>query len=156
MSDKDLPIEHQLVSNGTLFEELQILDSKIEPTVGNDDWHVAIRFRVDEDLVATCAIGLIYVLGLLSFHDGRPRGISGNWFEDDDEFTVADMLRHLKFEHDKLHLDVDYLRGRCLKTTVEVSSDGHVRLETVNRGQAATRWVERLRGKGFMRAVEAS
>jgi hypothetical protein len=156
MSDKDLPIEHQLASNGTLFEDLQILDSKIEPTVGNDDWHVAIRFRVDEDLVATCAIGLIYVLGLLSFHDGRPRGISGNWFEDDDEFTVADMLRHLKFEHDKLHLDVDYLRGRCLKTTVEVSSDGHVLLETVNRGQAATRWVERLRGKGFMRAVEAS
>lgn len=116
---------------------------------------MAIKFRVDEDLIATCAIGLIYVLGLLSFHDGRPRGISGNWFDDDDEFTVADMLQHLKFERHKLHLYVDYLRGRCLKTTVDVSSDGHVLRETVNRGQAAT-WLERLRGKGFMRAVEAS
>ena len=49
---------------------------------------------------------------------------------------------------------VDYLRGRCIKTVVEVSSDGRVFLKTVNRGQAATRWVERIKGKQFLRAVE--
>jgi hypothetical protein len=49
---------------------------------------------------------------------------------------------------------IDYLRGRCVKTTVEVSSDGKALVETVNRGQAATRWVERLRGKKFLQAVE--
>lgn len=32
---------------------------------------------------------------------------------------------------------VDYLRGRCIKTTVEVDSSGKVRLETMNRGKAA-------------------
>jgi hypothetical protein len=42
----------------------------------------------------------------------------------------------------------------CVKTTVEVSSDGKALIETVNRGQAATRWVERLRGKKFLQAVE--
>jgi hypothetical protein len=155
-TEKDLPIEHQLIKDGTLFEEIEILDQKIVPTVGNEDWAATIEFRVEEDLVESCAFGLIYVLGLLSFHDGRPRGVSGNWFEDDDQFTAADMLRHLKFERGKLSMYVDYLRGRCIKTTVEMSSDGQVFLKTVNRGQAATRWVDRLKGKEFLRAVEAS
>ena len=42
---------------------------------------------------------------------------------------------------------VDYLRGRCLKTKVEIASDGTIVLDTVNRGKAATMWIERLRGK---------
>jgi hypothetical protein len=148
------PIEYDLLRDGTLFEEIEILDTKVEPTVGNEDWHVRISFRVEEDLLESCAFGLVYVLGLLSFHDGRPRGVSGAWFEDDDQFTAADMLRHLRLERGKLHLDIDYLRGRCLKTTVDVSADGRVLLETVNRGQAATRWVDRLKGKKLLQAVE--
>lgn len=155
MPEGDAPIEQDLIRDGTLFEEIEILDQKIVPTVGNEDWAVTIEFRVEEALVETCAFGLIYVLGLLSFHDGRPRGVSGEWFEDDDQFTAADMLRHLKFGGGKLTMYVDYLRGRCVKTTVEVSSDGHVFLRTVNRGQAATRWVDRLKGKKFLRPVKA-
>jgi hypothetical protein len=95
------------------------------------------------------------VLGLLSFHDGRPRGVSDKWF-DDDQFTAADMLRHLRFERGALCVHVDYLRARCMKTDVEMSKDGRVRLKTVNRGQAATRWVDRLRGKKVLRAVESA
>jgi hypothetical protein len=102
MSEGDAPIEQDLIRDGILFEEIEILDQKIVPTVGNEDWAVTIEFRVEEDLVETCAFGLIYVLGLLSFHDGRPRGVSGEWFEDDDQFTAADMLRHLKFGRGKL------------------------------------------------------
>jgi hypothetical protein len=154
MPDNPTPIEYELVREGTLFEDIETLDTKLTPTVGNEDWHVRIEMRVDDEIINSCAFGLMYVLGLLSFHDGRPRGVSGKWFEDDDEFTAADMLRHLTFERGRLHMYVDYLRGRCLKTTVEVSSNGHVLLETVNRGQAATRWVERLRGKRFLQAVE--
>lgn len=137
-----LPIEHHLFRDGTLFEEIEITESKIEPTVGNEDWHVRITFRVEEDLIGSCGFGLIFVLGALSFHDA-------------DQFTAADMRRHLSFEHGKLHMYVDYLRGRCVKTSVDVTSDGHVLLETVNRGQAATRWVDRLKGKKFLRPVEA-
>jgi hypothetical protein len=85
-----------------------------------------------------------------------PTRVSGKWFVDDDLFAAADMLGHLEFERGKLHMYIDYLRGRCLKTTVEVSSDGKALVETVNRGQAATRWVERLRGKKFLQAVETT
>jgi hypothetical protein len=76
------------------------------------------------------------------------------WFEDEDQFNAADMLQYTTFEHGKLHMYVDYLRGRCVKTTVEVGSDGRALIETANRGQAATRWVDRLRGRKFLRAVE--
>lgn len=154
MSDENQPIEHQLLRDGTLFDEIEIIESKIEPTVGNEDWSVRIELRVEADLLESCAFGLLFVLGLLSFHDARPRGVSGEWFQDEDQFTAADMLRHLSFERGRLHMYVDYLRGRCVKTTVEVSSDGRVLLETRNRGQAATRWVDRLRGKSFLRPVE--
>ncbi|MBZ0237964.1 MAG: hypothetical protein K8M05_36970 [Deltaproteobacteria bacterium] len=39
------------------------------------------------------------------------------------------------------------MRGRCLKTTIEIDWDGKITLETVNRGEAATRWVAKLQGK---------
>jgi hypothetical protein len=91
MTDENQPIEHQLLRDGTLFEEIEVTETRIEPTVGDEDWHVRIEFRVEKDLLETCAFGLVYVLGVLSFHDGRPRGVSGKWFEDDDEFTAADM-----------------------------------------------------------------
>jgi hypothetical protein len=53
----------------------------------------------------------------------------------------------------KLRMYVDYLRGRCIKTTVEVASDGNVRLETVNRGKAALTWVAKLQGKKLLQAA---
>jgi hypothetical protein len=99
-----------------------------------------MELRAEEDLVQSTGFALIYVLALLSFADARPRGVSGHWYEDDDQFTAADMLRH-------------YLRGWCVRTTVEIFGDGRVRLETVNRGKAATRWVDRIKGKKFLKPV---
>jgi hypothetical protein len=81
--------------------------------------------------------------------------VSGRWFDDEDQFNAGDLLRHLRFESGRLCMYVDYLRGRCVKTTVDVSGDGKVILDTVNRGQAATRWVDLLRGRKFLRPVEA-
>jgi hypothetical protein len=153
MTDQNVPIEHEWIRDGLLFDEIEIVESKITPTVGNEDLHVEMMLQADEELVTTTSFALVYVLALLSFADARPRGISGQWYDDDDQFTAADLLRHLSFERGKLHLYVDYLRGRCVKTTVEVSSDGRVRLDTVNRGQAATRWVDRLKGKSFLKPV---
>jgi hypothetical protein len=154
MTDRDVPIEHDLIHDGSLFEEIEILETRVISAHDRDDLSVTLELRVEEGLVGTCAIGLIYVLGLLSFHDGRPCGASERWFEDDDQFTAADMLRHLTFECGTLKMHVDYLRGRCVKTDVEVSSDGRVLIKTRNRGQAATRWVDRLMGKKFLRAVK--
>src|SRR6202041_3124417 len=79
MSDEDLPIERRLFSDGLLFEELQILETKLTPTVGNEDWHVRIELQLDAELVPCAVFGFIYTIGLFSFHDGRPRGVSGKW-----------------------------------------------------------------------------
>jgi hypothetical protein len=152
MTDEEDPIELRLVKDATLLD-IEVVESKIEPTPGDDDYHVRMTLNVDEDLVETCAFGLIFTLGLLSFHDGRPRGYSGKFFEDDDEWTVGDMLRHLEFKNGHLYFYADSVRGRCMKTNVEVTSEGKVVLETFNRGQAATRWVDRVRGKKFVEAV---
>ena len=153
MTDENIPIEHELVRAGLMFDEIEVRDTKITPTVGNEDLHVRIALQTEEDLVPAGGLALIYVLALLSFTDARPRGVSGHWYEDDDQFTAGDLLRHLTFEHGKLHLYVDYLRGRCVKTSIDVSSDGQVILETVNRGQAATRWIDRIKGKSFLKPV---
>jgi hypothetical protein len=151
MTEEDLPIEQKLVHDATLLQ-IDVTKETIEPTVGNEDWHVRLTLQVDE-LVDTCGIGLIFALGMLSFHDGRPRGYSGTFFQDDDEWTAADMLRHLELRPGGLHFYADYVRGRCMKTAVDVTGDGKVVLDTVNRGKAATRWVGLLRGKKFLRAV---
>jgi hypothetical protein len=117
-----------------------------------DENHVRITLQIPEDDVECFAF--VYVLGLLSFHDGRPRGYSGRFFDDDDEWKAEDMLRDLKFRKGRLHFDADYVRGRCLKTTIEVTNDGIVTVETANRGEAAIRWVDKLRGKKYLQAVE--
>jgi hypothetical protein len=41
-----------------------------------------------------------------------------------------------------------------IRTGTAVSPDGTVRIETVNRGEAATRWVDRLEGDKYLQAVE--
>lgn len=134
--------------------DLEILETKVEPTVGDENWHVCVRIQTDEDLIEACAFGLIYTLGMLSFHDARPRGVSGEWFDANDQWNVVDMLRRLKFRDGQLRFYADYVRGRCMKTSVDVSSDGGILVETVNRGQALTRWVDRIRGKKALEAVE--
>ena len=149
MTDEHGSIEHELVRNGTLVD-FEIVDTNIEPTAAGDDSHVRLALQMPEDDVECFAFALIYVLGLLSFHDGRPRGYSGKFFDDDDEWRADDMLRHLEFRGGRLYFDADYVRGRCLKTTIQVTGDGIVTIETVNRGEAAVRWVDRLKGKQYL------
>lgn len=99
----------------------------------------------------------LYVIGVLSFADARPRGSSEADYFDDDQFEVDDLIKHFRFSNrETLQLDVDYLRGRCIKTTVDVHSDGRFVIETRNRGQSATRWVARLQGKKSIRLVGLS
>ena len=145
-------IEHELIRTAAATE-FEVIHTKIEPTAGGDDTHVRVTLRMDEADVEVFAIALIYVLGALSFHDGRPRGVSGNWFEDDDQWTAADMLRHFEFRRGRLSFYADYVRGRCLKTTVEVDRDGTVLVETVNRGEALLRWIDQIKGKKYLQPV---
>ena len=77
-------------------------------------------------------------------------------FEEKDDWSASDMLRRLRFERGELHFYADYLRGRCMKTTIVVRKDGTFMLDTVNRGEAATRWIARLQGKKLLRSVGTS
>jgi hypothetical protein len=42
MSD-DAPIEYELARSGALFDDLDIIDTKIVPTAGDEDWAVTIE-----------------------------------------------------------------------------------------------------------------
>ena len=79
-----------------LIDDDVTIDSSITPTVGNEDWHVRLTIHVDEGITEANPIAFLYSLGALSFHDARPRGVSGNWFEDGDRFTIEDAIQHTR------------------------------------------------------------
>jgi len=49
----------------------------------------------------------------------------------------------------------DELARRCgiLKTRIAVRANGTVRLETIGRGKAVLRWLERMQGKKLLQLV---
>lgn len=133
-----------------LIENLQALDLQILETKRTDfhgTVHTKMVLRDDPEILATCAFALIYGIGVLSFADARPRGVSEVHFQDDDQWYVAHMLRDLKYERGQIEFHADYVRGRMMKTTVNVWQDGTIELETINRGESAARWVATLQGK---------
>lgn len=162
MNPPEPRIEYELLQDAALATFI-VSETVISPTFGDDDKHVRIEGRFgpegdDEDGepgsdVEHYAFGLIFALGVLSFADARPRGVSGIDYRDDDDWTVGDMLRRLRFERGELHFYADYVRGRCLKTTVVVRKDGAFLLDTVNRGESATRWIAKLQGKKILSVV---
>jgi len=93
------------------------------------------------------AMGVLFLVASLAFASASPRGISENYYLDDDELTVDDLLAHLRFRKNCLSVDLDYLRGRRVKTRVTVASDGTARIETQGRGKAALNWLAQTRGE---------
>lgn len=151
---------YKLLETGALVR-FDVVDTRIETSPGSDMVFVRIDLRLGEeeedgersDDHEWGALGLIFCLAMLSFHDARPRGVSGVDFVDRDEFTVADFVEHLRYKRSELRFSADYLRGRCVKTDIAVRSDGTSTIETRNRGEAAMRWVRRLQGKKLMEVV---
>lgn len=152
MDELQIPVEHKLLHSASLLD-WTVLSEEATPALGNEDWVVRMELQVDESVIYASAHGALFAIGVLSFHDGRPRGISGQWFEDEDQFSISDFLEHLRFERGKLNLSLDYIRGRCLKTEVEISSNGKISLKTVNRGKAALGWIAKLQGKKLVKSV---
>jgi len=77
-------------------------------------------------------------------------------FEPQDQWTAADLLRHLRYERGRLVCETDYVRGRMMKTTVTVFPDGRFTLTTTNRGEAASRWVAQIQGKRLLHPVPSA
>ncbi len=148
------PIEHDLIRSIACVD-IKVLKTEKQPTSA-DDWHMVIEGRLgdeEDDDVEFAGMGLLYTIGVLSFADARPRGVSEMDFNTTDEWNSGDMLRHFHFDQGELHFYADYVRGRCMKTDVVVRRDGSFRIETINRGEAATRWIGRLQGRKFLAPV---
>ena len=113
-----------------------------------------VTCHVHRDDVSWATMPLIYVLGALSFNDARSRGSSELEYLEKDEWRLGDMMARLLFERSGVVFDADYVRGRMMKTTVTVASDGKLVVETRNRHEMALRWLEALKGKKHLRLVE--
>ena len=134
-------------------QPIRILAAKAteEPDFSNQ----RLRCKILRNDVADGALALIFAVAALSFDDARPRGTSDLDYVERDRWTVDDLCRHLHFEKGTLHLDTDYVRGRMMKTSVTVWPSGIVEIETINRHQMASRWIDTLKGKKHLQLVSS-
>lgn len=152
---------YKLIEEGLLVN-FDIVETKVDESVSRNEAIVRIDLHLGEIEDDECrsedhewgAFGFIFCLATLSFADARPRGISDIHFEEQDELTVADLFNGLRYERGALRYSADYVRGRCVKTDIRVRPDGTATVETRCRGEAATRWVARLKGKKMLSVVQ--
>ena len=157
--DVDRSAGFALLETGTLAK-FEVTSTLVEPSPDGETCVVRIELQLGEpgeddgeDEVEWAAFGFMFVLALLSFHDARPRGYSEKDYIERDELTVDDFHAGLRYVRGELHLDLDYVRGRCVKTWIRVRRDGKVTLETRGRGESAPLWLERLKGKKLLQLV---
>jgi hypothetical protein len=132
--------------------EFQVVEAKAEQV--GDIVTMEIRLRMAEEDVEISAFGLVFAIAVLSFGQATPAGGSVRDYRADDEWSVRDFLRHLSFRRGRLSFYADYVRGRLMKTGIEVERDGTVTIRTVNRGEAPRRWVEALQGRDLLSLID--
>jgi hypothetical protein len=137
-----------------------VLDTQVEGSPEGGFVEISLQLgEIDEDGERTDdhewgAFGFIFCIASLSFQDARLRGFSGRDFDEHDEFTVADLHDHLRYERSQLRFSADYMRGRCMKTDITIRADGSATIATRNRGESATRWLQRLKGRKHLEAMK--
>jgi hypothetical protein len=164
-SDAELTA-YQLLKTGTLVT-FRILEEEVLPAHDEAEFGLRLQLKFvadeqeeecDEDEVAEDtaewgSFGFLFALGALSFDEAKPREASALEYRERDEFKLADFIEGLRYVRGELHFDADYIRGRRVKTRVIVRSNGTATMETVGRGKAALRWLERLTGKKRLQVV---
>ncbi len=148
----------ELLRSGTLVEfeisGTQIHESTDPAEFGLD---IELKFPADPDSeendLGWGAFGFLFVIGVLSFADARPRESSIIEYVENDEFQVGDLVQCLHWEGGVLKFSADYIRGRRMKTVMALRADGTGRLSTTGRGKAASLWLERLKGKKLLQVV---
>ena len=149
MSTKQLPYEADLI------EQAMTTPIADEGVSGDGEFdHIKIVCKIDEDDVETSGFGLIYTLSLLSFWDARPAGSSEMHYSEEDAWWASDMLSCLRFQWGQLYFHADYVRGRRMKTTIQLTKEGELTLETSGRGTSATRWIGMIQGKKVLSVIQ--
>lgn len=146
--DRDRTLEDGLLEEARTID-LIVMETEIE-SLDREMVRLRMILAADRAVLARRAWGLIFAIGMLSFDDAD----ADLDFAERDEWTAADMWRGLSFEGGRLRFHADAVRGRCMRTTIEVEPDGKITLETVNRGEAASGWISRLQGRSATRAAE--
>lgn len=150
-----------LLESGTLVE-FEITDTQIHegPDPAEFSMQIDLQFPQDpeteENDLEWGALGFLFVIGVLSFADARPRESSIIDYAEKDEFHVGDLVQNLRWERGVLKFSADYIRGRRMKTDLVLRPDGTGRLMTMGRGKAPLLWLERLKGKKPLRIVGGS
>ncbi len=143
--------EADLLRRATLisFEVVSVEEDALAPAGS-----VRLRLRADPEDLEDGAVALLLALTGLSFGEARPAGMSDiDYAGDQDRWTAADLLAHLHYRRGGLHVYLDYVRGRMLKTTIDIDAKGNIELLVVNRGSTALRWVDLLRGHRHLAEV---
>lgn len=146
---------HEFPYEVDLIEQAMTTPISIETTSGDGDFdHLKLVCKIAEEDVETSAFGIVYTLSLLSFRDARPAGASEMHYQDSDAWFAIDMLRLLRFQWGLLYFEADYERGRRMKTTLQITKDGTLTLETRGRGTSATRWLSTIQGKKVLTMIQ--
>ena len=166
MTSEARVIGYELLKTGTLVSFRVVTEEVLNSSAGDAEVGLRVQLKFvaedeeegDEDDVAENtaewgSFGFMFVIGVLSFAEAKPRNASVLEYEEKDEFRLADFIERLRFVRGELHFDADYIRGRRIKTRIVVRSNGTVTLDTVGRGKAALRWLEQLKGKKLMQLV---
>lgn len=144
----------KLLRSATLVD-FEVVSSEITPAPDDLIARVEIQLARDE---AGCdaewgGLGFMFAIAVLSMADARPHGYGVNEFIEGDEYKVADLVDHLRFENGELRFAADYVRGRRMKTDMRLQSDGRLHLRTRGRGETPLRWLDALKGKKMLRLV---
>jgi hypothetical protein len=148
----------ELLNSGTLVE-FEITGTQIHegPDPAEFCLEIDLNFPKNPDSEESDlewgAFGFLFVIGVLSFADARPRENSIMEYTQNDEFQVGDLLQCLRWEDGVLKFSADYIRGRRLKTDLVLRPQGTGRLTTMGRGKAPLLWLERLKGKKLLQVV---
>ena len=114
---QDKPLIQEYISQA-ITTEYRLLDSCLNQF--SDIPSQEIKIQIEEEEVETSAFGILDSISLLSFLQGRPAGASLIDYREQDVWSVEDFHRHLSFMHGKLRFEADYVRGRLIKTIVEI------------------------------------
>jgi hypothetical protein len=150
---------YSLLETGTLVE-FRVAKTEIHEGPDAAEFSVEIQLEflpdpgTEENDLEWGAFGFLFVIGVLSFADARPRESSVTEYVEQDEFQVGDLLNCLRWECGALKFSADYVRGRRMKTEVLLQPDGSGTLSTMGRGKAAVLWLERLKGKKRLQVVQ--
>jgi hypothetical protein len=121
------------------------------------------------DCAAESRIPVLFLLSSLAFLEASPARTADeateeseaepdadeDGFREIDGWTPADFLTHLRFEGSWLRVSLGEVRGRAIHTDLALSNAGDLRIDTVGRGQSASRWLSFVEGRRHLQTVTA-